>query len=204
MHTRASNSELVESLPEPERTLNRRLRRRNRRVPYDQRNNPPKHPRIVYSLVLNINYFRHFLDILRNYDPMDDEPMWAVDHVVAPTPSSAITIPKTVNEFAIKAISQCFRQRNIHRSQNSTQTVAKNHQASIQNLETNSTELVPTSNLVNLLSGSLPQSVNLTTTSSPNDQQNASETLSIDSIEEDDESTHNRKLKTKISQGDTS
>ncbi|GJT12839.1 reverse transcriptase domain-containing protein [Tanacetum coccineum] len=83
MHTRASNSELVEPLPEPERTLNRRLRRRNRRVPYDQRNNPPQHPIIVYPPVLNINYFHHFLDILRNYDPMDDEPMWAADHVVA-------------------------------------------------------------------------------------------------------------------------
>nr|GEV14401.1 reverse transcriptase domain-containing protein [Tanacetum cinerariifolium] len=33
---------------------------------------------------------------------MDDEPMWAVDHVVAPTPGSAITVPETVNEFAIK------------------------------------------------------------------------------------------------------
>ncbi|GKD94125.1 hypothetical protein Tco_1373962, partial [Tanacetum coccineum] len=33
---------------------------------------------------------------------MDYEPMWAVDHVVAPTPSSAITIPETANEFAIK------------------------------------------------------------------------------------------------------
>ncbi|GJY74819.1 hypothetical protein Tco_0479250 [Tanacetum coccineum] len=102
MHTRAYNSELVEPLPEPESTLNRRLRRRNRRVLYDQRNNPPQHPRIIYPPVLNINYFRHFLDILRNYDPMDDEPMWAADHVVAPTPGSAITIPETANEFAIK------------------------------------------------------------------------------------------------------
>ncbi|GJW24154.1 reverse transcriptase domain-containing protein [Tanacetum coccineum] len=105
MHTRASNSKLVEPLPEPERTLNRRLRRRNRRVPYDQINNPPKHPRIVYPLILNINYFRHFLDILRNYDPMDDEPMWAADHVVAPTLGTAITIPETANEFAIKGSS---------------------------------------------------------------------------------------------------
>ncbi|GJW52327.1 reverse transcriptase domain-containing protein [Tanacetum coccineum] len=102
MHTRASNSELVEPLPEPERTVNRRLRRRNKRVPFDQRNNPPRHPRIVYPPILNINYFRHFLDILRNYDPMDDEPMWAADRVVAPTPGSAITIPETAHEFAIK------------------------------------------------------------------------------------------------------
>ncbi|GKD15888.1 hypothetical protein Tco_1205046 [Tanacetum coccineum] len=44
----------------------------------------------------------HFLDILRNYDPMDDEPMWAADRVVALTPSSTISIPETANEFAIK------------------------------------------------------------------------------------------------------
>ncbi|GJR61797.1 reverse transcriptase domain-containing protein [Tanacetum coccineum] len=102
MHTRASNAELVKPLPEPERTLNRRLHRRNRRVPFDQRNNPPQHPRIVYPSILNSNYFCHFFDILRNYDPMDDEPMWAADRVVAPTLGSAITIPETANEFAIK------------------------------------------------------------------------------------------------------
>ncbi|GJR86204.1 hypothetical protein Tco_0210215 [Tanacetum coccineum] len=33
---------------------------------------------------------------------MDDEPMWAADHVVALTPGSAITIPEIANEFAIK------------------------------------------------------------------------------------------------------
>ncbi|GKB72251.1 hypothetical protein Tco_0933663 [Tanacetum coccineum] len=102
MHTRASSFELVEPLPEPERTQNRRLRRRNRRVIYDQRNNPPQHPRIVYPQILNINYFRYFLDILRNYDPMDDEPMWAADRVVAPTPGFVITIPEATNEYAIK------------------------------------------------------------------------------------------------------
>ncbi|GJU42404.1 reverse transcriptase domain-containing protein [Tanacetum coccineum] len=102
MHTHASISKPVEPLPEPERTFIRRLRRQNRRVPYDQRNNPPQHPRIVYPPVLNINYFRHFLNILRNFDPMDDEPMWVADHVVALTLGSAITIPETANEFAIK------------------------------------------------------------------------------------------------------
>ncbi|GJT61245.1 reverse transcriptase domain-containing protein [Tanacetum coccineum] len=102
MHTRASNSELVEPLPEPERTLNRIRRRRNRRVPFDQRNNPPKNPRIVYPSILNINHFHHFLNTLKNLFPMDDEPMWAADRVVAPTPGFAITIPKTANEFAIK------------------------------------------------------------------------------------------------------
>ncbi|GKE24172.1 hypothetical protein Tco_1435684 [Tanacetum coccineum] len=102
MHTRASNSELVEPLPEPERTLNRSLHRRNRRVPFEQRNEPPTQPRVVYIPILDINYFRHFLDILENYNPMDDEPMWAADRVVALTLSSAITIPETANEFAIK------------------------------------------------------------------------------------------------------
>ncbi|GKD72238.1 reverse transcriptase domain-containing protein [Tanacetum coccineum] len=102
MHTRASNSELFKHLPEPERTLNRRLRRRNRRFPFEQRNNPPQQPRVVYAPILDINYFRHFLVTLQNLNPMDDEPMWASDRVVAPTPGSAITILKTANEFAIK------------------------------------------------------------------------------------------------------
>nr|GEW26514.1 reverse transcriptase domain-containing protein [Tanacetum cinerariifolium] len=102
MHTRASNSKLVKLLPEPERTLNRIIGRRNRRVPYDQRNNPPQNPRIVYLPILNINYFCHFLDILRNYNPMDDEPMWAADRVVSLTLGSAITILEIANEFAIK------------------------------------------------------------------------------------------------------
>ncbi|GJZ23839.1 hypothetical protein Tco_0561298 [Tanacetum coccineum] len=102
MHTRASNSELVEPLLEPERTLNRRRRRRNRRVPFDQRNNPPKNPRIVYPPILDINHFCHFLVTLENLYPMDDEPIWATDRVVAPTPGFPITIPETANEFAIK------------------------------------------------------------------------------------------------------
>ncbi|GKF62510.1 hypothetical protein Tco_0182564 [Tanacetum coccineum] len=33
---------------------------------------------------------------------MDDEPMWVADRVVAPTFGTAITIPETTNEFAIK------------------------------------------------------------------------------------------------------
>ncbi|GKA80735.1 hypothetical protein Tco_0787427 [Tanacetum coccineum] len=37
---------------------------------------------------------------------MDDEPMWAADRVVAPTPGSAITIPETANEFAIKVFAE--------------------------------------------------------------------------------------------------
>nr|GEV55224.1 reverse transcriptase domain-containing protein [Tanacetum cinerariifolium] len=102
MHARASNSKLVEPLPEPERTLNQRLHRQNRRVPYDQRNNPPQHRRIFYPPILNINHFRHFLVTLENLYPMDGKPMWAADRVVALTPGFSITIPETANEFAIK------------------------------------------------------------------------------------------------------
>ncbi|GJV09208.1 hypothetical protein Tco_1346864 [Tanacetum coccineum] len=102
MLTRASNSELVEPLVEPERTLNRKLCRRNKRVPFERRDEQPAQPRIVYLPILDINYFRYFLDILENYNPINDEPMWAADRVVASTPGSAITIPKTANEFTIK------------------------------------------------------------------------------------------------------
>ncbi|GJS90530.1 reverse transcriptase domain-containing protein [Tanacetum coccineum] len=35
----------------------------------------------------------------------DDEPMWAADRVVAPTPSPTIAIPTTANEFVIKGSS---------------------------------------------------------------------------------------------------
>ncbi|GJW62727.1 hypothetical protein Tco_0112062 [Tanacetum coccineum] len=104
MLTRVSNFELVEPLPEPERTLNRRLRQRNRSVPFEQRNEPLAQLKVVYASILDINYFRHFLDILENFNPMDDEPMWAVERVVAPTPGSTITIPETANKFAIKEV----------------------------------------------------------------------------------------------------
>ncbi|GKC69257.1 hypothetical protein Tco_1115140 [Tanacetum coccineum] len=102
MHICASNSVLFEPLPEPERTLNRRLRRQNIRVPFEQRNDPPQKSRVVYALILDINYFRHFLVTLQNLNPMDDEHMWAADRFVTLNPGSAITIPDTTNEFAIK------------------------------------------------------------------------------------------------------
>ncbi|GJZ50183.1 hypothetical protein Tco_0604373 [Tanacetum coccineum] len=82
--------------------MNRRPSSTKQMSSIDSNKYSPQHPRIVYPSILNSNYFCHFLDILRNYDPMDDEPMWAADRVVAPTPGSAITIPKTANEFAIK------------------------------------------------------------------------------------------------------
>ncbi|GJS07644.1 hypothetical protein Tco_0364440 [Tanacetum coccineum] len=101
MHTLASNSELVESLPKPECTLNRRLLRRNRRVPFEQRNDPPQQPSC-----LRTNSRHQLLPSLSRYpqnlNPIDDEPMWAADRVVAPTPGFTITISETANEFAIK------------------------------------------------------------------------------------------------------
>ncbi|GKB62284.1 hypothetical protein Tco_0918470 [Tanacetum coccineum] len=102
MHTCASNSELVEPLLEPERTLNQRLHRRNRRVLFEQRNEPPAQPKVVYASILDIKYFRHFLDILENYNPMDDKPIWAADRVVALTPGSAITILKLQTNSLLK------------------------------------------------------------------------------------------------------
>nr|GEV98375.1 reverse transcriptase domain-containing protein [Tanacetum cinerariifolium] len=73
-----------------------------KRVPYDQRNNPPQHLRVVYPPILDINHFHHFLVTLENLYPIDDEPMWAADCIVALTFGSAINIPETANEFAIK------------------------------------------------------------------------------------------------------
>ncbi|GKB89222.1 reverse transcriptase domain-containing protein [Tanacetum coccineum] len=96
MHTRASNSKLVEPLPE----LNTSSTKHESSI--QTKNEPPTQPKVVYALILDINYFHHFLDIFENYNPMDDEPLWAADRVVAPTPGSAITIPETANEFAIK------------------------------------------------------------------------------------------------------
>ena len=102
MQTRASKPKLVEPLAEPERTLNRRLRRKHRRVPFERRHEQPQQPKVTYPPVEDINLFRYFLKYLENPIPMDDEPMWAADRVVAPTPGPAITIPETANEFAIK------------------------------------------------------------------------------------------------------
>nr|GEY58596.1 reverse transcriptase domain-containing protein [Tanacetum cinerariifolium] len=102
MHKRASNFELVEPLVKPERTLNRRLRRRNRRVPFERRDERPEHQRVIYPPILDINHFRHFLNLLEIHNPVDDEPMWVADRVVASTPCLAITILETANRFSIK------------------------------------------------------------------------------------------------------
>ncbi|GJU42312.1 hypothetical protein Tco_1195269 [Tanacetum coccineum] len=107
MYTCASNSKLVEPLPEPERTLNQRLRQKNRGVPFEQRNNPPQHPRIVYPPIPNINYFRHLVELL-NHDIMDDQPMWVANRVVALALGFAVTLPATINEFDIKGEIRAF------------------------------------------------------------------------------------------------
>nr|GEV01693.1 hypothetical protein [Tanacetum cinerariifolium] len=60
-------------------------------------------PRVVYLPIIDINYFRHILDILENYNPMDDKPMWAVDRVVAPTLGSTITMPETAMNSPLKS-----------------------------------------------------------------------------------------------------
>ncbi|GJS90825.1 reverse transcriptase domain-containing protein [Tanacetum coccineum] len=105
MHRRASNFELVEPLAEPERTLNRRLCRLKRRVPFERLDKRPEHPRVVYVPILGITYFWHFINLSESHNPManpDDEPMWAADRVVVLTPGSTIAIPKTANKFTIK------------------------------------------------------------------------------------------------------
>nr|GEV30896.1 reverse transcriptase domain-containing protein [Tanacetum cinerariifolium] len=74
-----------------------------KRVPIERRDERPQHPRIIYPPVLDINHFRHFLiRLTKNFIHVDDEPLWAADRVVAPTPGPPITIPKTANEFDIK------------------------------------------------------------------------------------------------------
>ncbi|GJV63880.1 hypothetical protein Tco_1474708 [Tanacetum coccineum] len=117
MHTRASTSELVEPLEEPERTLNHRLCRRNRRVPFERRDERPKIPKEICHPILDITHFRNFLNFLEFHDPManaDNEPMRAADRVVAPTPGPKITIPaNTSMNFSVYVmISNTKRQKN--------------------------------------------------------------------------------------------
>ncbi|GJX85293.1 hypothetical protein Tco_0336067 [Tanacetum coccineum] len=172
---------------------------------------------------------------------MDDEPIWAADRVVAPTPGSAITIPETANEFAIKGTNKDFHlsakqptpdldedDMPMSRKEEATfmQTfLAKNHQASIQNLETKFDRLADkqsgrpsrslSSNTQPNLQGNSskayqpPQSCNEHVNAvfirsgksydppvNPNDQQNNSKTpINFDSDDEDDEPTPQPKLK---------
>ncbi|GJQ89199.1 reverse transcriptase domain-containing protein [Tanacetum coccineum] len=74
-------------------------------VQFEPRDECPENPREIYSPILDITHFPFFLNFLKTYDLMaihDVQPMWAAECVVALTPGPAITIPATVNEFAIK------------------------------------------------------------------------------------------------------
>nr|GEW34409.1 reverse transcriptase domain-containing protein [Tanacetum cinerariifolium] len=113
MHTHASNSELVEPLPKPERTLNQRGCRRTRRVPYDQRNNPPQHLRIDYPPILDINHFRHFLVTLENLYLMDDEPMWAADRVAFRLSLLQSLFLKLLTNLLLKEMLQNYHGHNL-------------------------------------------------------------------------------------------
>ncbi|GJY94012.1 retrovirus-related pol polyprotein from transposon TNT 1-94 [Tanacetum coccineum] len=70
------------------------------RVPFKQRDERPEHPKVIYLPILDINYFCYFLDILENYNPMDDEPMWDVDRVVAPTPALFDRLLREIRAFS--------------------------------------------------------------------------------------------------------
>ncbi|GJZ72840.1 reverse transcriptase domain-containing protein [Tanacetum coccineum] len=149
---------------------------------------------------------------------MDDEPMWAADRVVAPTPGSAITIPETANEFAIKDTFMDLK--------NKLKITTKNQQALIQNLEAKSNRLADKQS--GRPSGSLPSNTppnpkdcsckpyqppqarnehvnaifkrsgkSYDPPDNPNDQQNNSKTpINFDSDNEDDEPTPQPKPKT--------
>ncbi|GJU00942.1 hypothetical protein Tco_1111280 [Tanacetum coccineum] len=82
------------------------------RVPFEQRDEQPEQPRVIYPPTLDINHFCHFLNFLENHNPMDDEPMWAADRVVALIACLTITIPEPTNEFAIKGNGYSLKDKN--------------------------------------------------------------------------------------------
>ncbi|GJS65734.1 hypothetical protein Tco_0680298 [Tanacetum coccineum] len=95
-----STSTIVEPLEEPKRTLNHRLHQ-NKKVLFKRREEGPENPREASPPILDITHFPLFLKYLEFHDPManpDDEPMWAADHVVVPTPAGGIFLYKTPNQ----------------------------------------------------------------------------------------------------------
>ncbi|GJX98084.1 reverse transcriptase domain-containing protein [Tanacetum coccineum] len=124
---------------------------------------------------------------------MDDEPIWAADHVVALTPGFAITIPETANEFAIKASIQNLKTKFDRLADkqsgrpsgslpSNTQPNPKTHNSKAYQSPQSRNENV---NVVFTRSGkTYNPPVN------PNDQQNDSETpINFDSDDEDNEPT---------------
>lgn len=88
MATQSSNAKLVSPLSEPERTINR-SRRRNKRVPFSQKDLKPKTPKEIVPAVDDLSLYRFFIKFIRLHDPMDEtdiEPIWANERTVAPTP----------------------------------------------------------------------------------------------------------------------
>ncbi|GKE42988.1 hypothetical protein Tco_1470272, partial [Tanacetum coccineum] len=148
------------------------------RVPFEQRNEPPAQPRVVYVTILDINYFCHFLDIFENYNTLDDEPMWAADRIVALTLGSAITILETANEFAIKGNHLTLVKGNQFDGRIKT------------NLQKHIHEFLEVNAVFTWSGKSYDPSIN------PNDQPNNSETPAIfDSDGEDEEPTPQSKPK---------
>nr|GEV12681.1 reverse transcriptase domain-containing protein [Tanacetum cinerariifolium] len=45
------------------------------RVPFERRDELPEHPRVIYPPILDITHFHHFLSLLENHNPMDEEPI---------------------------------------------------------------------------------------------------------------------------------
>ncbi|GJT93956.1 hypothetical protein Tco_1082801 [Tanacetum coccineum] len=136
---------------------------------------------------------------------MDDEPMWAADRVVAPTPGSASTNPETANEFTIKGSSNSDTDTIMARMDAMTmkidaQFADKQSARPFRSLPSD-TQPIPKGSSSKPYQPSQAQNehVNVVFTGSgksydpptnPNDQQNDSETLiNFDSEDEDEEST---------------
>nr|GEX46381.1 hypothetical protein [Tanacetum cinerariifolium] len=131
MHTHGSTSELVETLEETKRTLNHRLRR-NKRAPFERRDERPKKPREVYPPILDITHFPFFLNFLEFYDPVanpKDEPMWAADRVVVPTPSLQLPMILQLEEIiyaSVRVMCSCWENPQISPRSQSNRANGKN------------------------------------------------------------------------------
>ncbi|GJT10042.1 reverse transcriptase domain-containing protein [Tanacetum coccineum] len=129
---------------------------------------------------------------------MDDEPMWAADHVVAPTLGSAITIPKTANEFAIKARMDAMTMK-MDAQYKEFQSRSKQLNPDDDDIPMSREEeekFIFADKQFGRPSGSLPSNTQTNLKVNPNDQQNDSETpINFDSDDEDNEPTPQPKPK---------
>ena len=79
MVTRSSNEELASPLSEPERTINQR-RKRNKWVPFSQKDLRPETPKEIVPSVDDLSLYRLFINFIKLHDPMveiDNELVWA-------------------------------------------------------------------------------------------------------------------------------